>query len=147
MTVAAILKHKAQQTGPTDVAAVKPTDSIAEVSRVLAARRIGAVLVRDAAQQLLGILSERDIIRFLASHGAGALEMTAAQVMTAAIRTATPSTTVNEAMSMMTAGRFRHLPVLNGDDLVGIISIGDVVNARLRDQEHEVDSLRAYVAG
>jgi CBS domain-containing protein len=145
MTIAAILKHKSQ--GSADVASVSPTDPIAEVARVLAARRIGAVLVRDTARQVLGILSERDIIRFLASHGPGALELTAAQVMTTNIQTATPATTVTEAMSMMTAGRFRHLPVLAGDELVGIVSIGDVVNARLRDQENEVDNLRAYVAG
>jgi CBS domain-containing protein len=142
MTVAAILKHKGH-----DVAAVRPTATIAEVVALLSSKRFGAVPVRDATDQLLGIVSERDIVHSLANNGATTLEMTAGQLMTRALTTATPSTTVNEAMSMMTAGRFRHLPVLDQGRLVGIISIGDVVKSRILQQEHEVDSLKAYVAG
>jgi CBS domain-containing protein len=145
MTIAAILKHKNMTAA--SVASVSPGTSIAEVSHVLAARRIGAVLVQDAAQQLLGILSERDIIREIAEHGADALRRTAAQAMTQHPHTATPQTTVREAMTIMTEGRFRHLPVIEHGCLVGIVSIGDVVNARLQDQACEVDNLRAYVAG
>lgn len=142
MTVAAILKHKG-----TDVARVLPTDRISDVSKLLSDRRIGAVLVLDQADQLMGIVSERDIVHCLASKGSAVLDMTAAQIMTSALRTATPATTVQEAMQMMTAGRFRHLPVLDGGKLAGIVSIGDVVKTRLEQQEHEVDSLKAYVAG
>ena len=142
MTIAAILKHKGY-----DVAAVRPDMSIADVARLLAGRRIGAVVVQDAAERLLGILSERDIVGALASSGARALDMTAGQLMTREVRTATPHTTVDEAMGMMTAGRFRHLPVTEHDALIGIVSIGDVVKVRLMQQEHEVDSLKAYVAG
>lgn len=142
MTVAAILKHKGH-----DVAAVPPTQTISEVVALLSAKRIGAVLVRDAADQLLGIVSERDILHALANNGATTLDMTAGQLMTRALTTATPATTVTEAMTMMTAGRFRHLPVLDHGRLVGIISIGDVVKSRILQQEHEVDSLKAYVAG
>lgn len=142
MTVAAILKHKGHE-----VAAVAPTATIAEVAALLSARRFGAVPVRDAAGQLLGIVSERDIVHSLANNGATTLEMTAGQLMTRALTTATPATTVLEAMAMMTAGRFRHLPVLEGGRLVGIISIGDVVKSRILQQEAEVDSLKAYVAG
>jgi CBS domain-containing protein len=141
-TVAAILKHKG-----TDIASVSPTTTIAELSAILSERRIGAVLVLDAAEQLLGIVSERDIVRALAANGARTLEMTAGQLMTRALRTATPRTSIGEAMTLMTAGRFRHLPVVEGHALVGIVSIGDVVKARIMDQETEVDSLRAYVAG
>ncbi|HUZ63791.1 MAG TPA: CBS domain-containing protein [Acetobacteraceae bacterium] len=142
MTVAAILKHKGH-----DIAAVRPTATVADVTRKLSEKRIGAVLVRDALDQLLGIVSERDIVRSLAANGARTLEMTAGQLMTRVVHTATPATTVPEAMTMMTAGRFRHLPVVDEGKLVGIISIGDVVKARIMTQEHEVDSLRAYVAG
>ncbi len=142
MTIAAILKHKGH-----DVTAVRPTDTVAEVSAVLAQRGIGAVLVRDAAATVLGIVSERDIVRAIARHGARTLEMTAAQLMVTELRTAKPETTEAEAMTMMTEGRFRHLPVVKNGQLVGLISIGDVVKARLMQQEQEVDSLRAYVAG
>jgi CBS domain-containing protein len=141
-TVAAILKHKGYQ-----VTTVSPTLSIERVTGVLAEQRIGAVLVVDSAGQLLGIVSERDIVRCLAANGARTLEMTAGQLMTRALQVAHPGTTVAEAMARMTVGRFRHLPVLDHDTLVGLISIGDVVKARIMEQEGEVDSLKAYVAG
>ena len=141
-TVAAILRHKG-----TEIAHVAPTEHIDAVARMLAEKRIGAVLVLDTADQLLGIVSERDIVRALAANGPRTLEMTAGQLMTRAIHTATPQTTIGEAMTMMTAGRFRHMPVMEGSNLVGIVSIGDVVKARIMEQETEVDSLRAYVAG
>ncbi len=142
MTVACILKHKG-----ADVAHVSPTDSVAEIAALLVARRIGAVLVLDTARQLLGIVSERDIVRTIASHGAATIEMTAAQLMTVTLVTVTPSTTVAEAMALMTASRVRHLPVLDNGRLAGLVSIGDVVKTRLDQQAHEVDALRAYVAG
>ncbi|HEY2133407.1 MAG TPA: CBS domain-containing protein [Acetobacteraceae bacterium] len=142
MTVAAILKHKGY-----DVDSVRPTMGVADVACLLTRHRIGAVVVLDSANQLLGILSERDIVHALAAHGAHALEMTAAQLMTRELKTAHSSTTVAEAMALMTSGRFRHLPVMDGDKLVGIISIGDVVKARMMQQDHEVDSLKAYVTG
>ena len=142
MTVAAMLRHKGRE-----VASVQPTDRIAAVAELLTRRQIGAVVVLDAAEQLLGIVSERDIVHAIAANGARALEMTAGQLMTRALRTATPETTVLQAMELMTQGRFRHLPVLSRGELVGIVSIGDVVKARILQQDHEVDSLRAYVAG
>ncbi len=142
MTIAAILKHKG-----FEIASVPPGEAIAAVASLLSGRRIGAVVVRDPSGTLLGIVSERDIIHALVSHGAGALEMTAGQLMTRAVKTATPHTTVSEAMSLMTAGRFRHLPVMDQGMLIGIVSIGDIVKARIMQQEHEVDSLKAYVVG
>ncbi len=141
-TIAAILKHKGYQ-----VTAVEPTATIARVSEILSERRIGAALVMDRAEQLLGIVSERDIVRYLATNGARTLEMTAGQLMTRTLKVAHPETTVAEAMQMMTVGRFRHMPVMDRDVLVGLISIGDVVKARIMDQEDEVDSLKAYVSG
>jgi CBS domain-containing protein len=142
MTIAAILHHKGME-----VASVAPTAKIAEVAQQLAERRIGAVVVCDAAHQLLGIVSERDIVRCLARDGAACLTMTAAQLMTRLLHTASLATTVAEALRLMTESRVRHLPVLEHDKLVGLVSIGDVVKAELDRQAQEVDSLKAYVAG
>lgn len=141
-TVAAMLKHKGYH-----VVAVDPTVSIAHVADVLSSRQIGAVLVLDRAEQLLGVVSERDIVRGLARSGARILEMTAGQLMTRTVQTVHPDSTVEEAMAIMTASRFRHLPVMDNGTLIGLISIGDVVKARIMEQESEVDSLKAYVAG
>lgn len=141
-TVAAILKHKGYQ-----VTTVDPTARISEVAEVLSQQRIGAALVVDSDEQILGIVSERDIVRSLAANGARTLEMTAGQLMTRAVQVAHPDTTVAEAMHIMTAGRFRHLPVMDHDTLVGLISIGDVVKARIMHQDTMVESLTAYVAG
>jgi CBS domain-containing protein len=141
-TVAAILKHKGHQ-----VTTVDPTATTAQVVDVLAALGIGAVLVIDHTEQLLGIVGEREIMRAIAANGPRTLEMTAGQVMTRNLQVAHPATTVAEAMTMMTIGRSRHLPVMDQDVLVGLISIGDVVKARIMEKESEVDSLKTYVAG
>ena len=141
-TVTAILKHKGYQ-----VTTIDPTATIDDVVHVLAEKRIGAVLVIDRSQQLLGIVSERDIVMSLAANGTRTLEMTAGQLMTRALQVVRPETSVAEAMTLMTVGRFRHLPVIENDALVGLISIGDVVKARIMEQEEEVDSLKAYVSG
>ncbi len=142
MILANILKQKS---GP--IVTVAPTDTITTVVEQLSARRIGAVLVLDSGGQLLGIVSERDVVRSLARAGAATLSMTAAQLMTRELRVAAPSATVCDAMALMTEGRFRHLPVVEDGQLMGIVSIGDVVKERVSEQDHEVDSLRAYVAG
>jgi CBS domain-containing protein len=142
MTIAAILRHKG-----ADVARVAPTASIAEVAARLGQKRIGAILVMDAADQVMGIVSERDIVRAMPAHGARVLEMTAAQLMTQVLHTTTPQTSVADAMAQMTERRVRHLPVLDAGRLVGIVSIGDIVKARIDQQAQEVDSLKAYVAG
>jgi CBS domain-containing protein len=141
-TVAAILKHKGYS-----VSTVDPDVTVSTVATLLSERRIGAVLVMDSAEQMLGIVSERDIVRSLAANGIRTLEMTAGQLMTRAVQVAHPETTVNQAMQMMTAGRFRHLPVIDHDRLIGLISIGDVVKARIMQQDTVVESLTAYVAG
>ncbi|MCA7121045.1 MAG: CBS domain-containing protein [Acidibrevibacterium sp.] len=142
MTLAAILKTKGH-----DVASMRPTSTIAEVVAKLAERGIGAVLVEDTLGQILGIVSERDIVRALAVHGAATLTMTAGQLMTARPVTAAPGISVATAMQIMTDGRFRHLPVMENGKLIGIVSIGDVVKSLLAQQAQEVDSLKAYVAG
>jgi len=142
MKLSVILKNK-----PAPIISVLPETSITGVVKVLAERRIGAVLVIDSAEKLVGILSERDIVRTLAKHAAGTFDMTAAQLMTPNPTVTSPHNTVAEAMEIMSDGRFRHLPVLDNGKLIGLVSIGDVVKARIDQQEHEVDSLRAYVVG
>ncbi len=142
MTVAAILKHKNRP-----CVTVSPCTSIAEVTHVLSQHRIGAVLVCNERDDLLGILSERDIVAALAAHGASTLDQSAESLMTRHVTTAVPRTTVAEAMAMMTNGHFRHLPVVEQGRTIGVVSIGDVVKVRMNDQAHEVDQLKAYVSG
>ncbi len=142
MTVAALLRTKGY-----DIASVAPTAIVTDIARELSTRRIGAILVRDSAGQMLGIVSERDITRCIAQHGAAALTKTAAQLMTTALLTVTSSTSVAEAMGLMSDSRVRHLPVVDNGALAGVISMGDVVKAKLSEQENDLDSLKAYVAG
>jgi len=142
MTIAAILKHKGHH-----VFTIGPNAAVPEVAARLAEHRIGAILVMDDAEQVLGIVSERDIVRSLATNGSHTLEMTAGQLMTRAIHTAHPEMTVEEAMRKMTMGRIRHLPVTQDGIVVGMVSIGDVVKSRIMRQDAEVDSLRAYIGG
>jgi CBS domain-containing protein len=142
MVIAGILKGKGGV-----ILSVSPNAPVADVVQTLATNKIGAVLVVAGSGELMGILSERDIVRSLAENGAGTLDRTASDLMTSDVITASPQTTVGEAMEMMTTGRFRHVPVLDEGKLVGLVSIGDVVKAKIADAEHEVDSLRSYVAG
>ena len=141
-TIAAILRHKGDE-----VITVAPETTVPALARVLRERRIGAVLVTAPDDQLLGIVSERDIVTSLGSVGAITLEMTAAQLMTRVLSTIGPRDSVEQAMALMTERRVRHLPVLDAGHIVGLVSIGDVVKARILDQDQAVDHLRAYIAG
>ncbi len=142
MTVKAILKNK-----PPGFISVTPGMRISAVIAVLAEKRIGAVLVVEGSNKLVGILSERDIVRSLADRAANTLDMTAEQLMTPDPTIGTPSTTVAQAMEIMTEKHFRHLPIMENGHLIGLVSIGDVVKARIDQSEHEVQSLRTYVGG
>ncbi|WP_158745957.1 CBS domain-containing protein [Acidisphaera sp. L21] len=141
MTVAAILRHKNAET-----VTVTPETLLVDVATLLSQRRIGAAPVMEG-DTLVGIISERDLVHCLARHGAHALDLTASQAMTRAVQTTRPEATVVDTMAAMTAGRFRHMPVMLDGRMIGVISIGDVVKARLDEQANEVDNLRAYVAG
>ncbi len=141
MTVAQILKGKSGA-----VATVGRDLPLSDVVALLTERRIGAVPVLDGVS-LVGIISERDIVHVLASHGSAALDVKVGDAMTRTVKTTTLQTTVEQAMAAMTAGRFRHLPVMEAGRLIGIISIGDVVKARLDEQQYEVENLRSYVVG
>lgn len=140
MTVAAILKEKGH-----DVVTVHPSASLADIASVIASRKIGAVVVLGDDRALAGIVSERDVVRAVASHGEAAFRVSAADIMTRNVTTASSDTTVNEAMALMDHGYFRHLPVIEDGALIGIISVRDVVRAVIGHQAHEVDSLKAYV--
>ncbi|MDD2877339.1 MAG: CBS domain-containing protein [Acidiphilium sp.] len=141
-TMAALLKRK-----PAALISVPPDAKIREVVLVLAEKRIGAVVVQSTNNDLLGMLSERDVVRSLASNGFATMEMLASQLMTRAPTTANPTTTIFEAETLMTDGRFRHLPIVDGGKLIGVVSIGDVVKGLMDEQAHEVRSLRDYVTG
>lgn len=140
MIVANLLTQKAPR-----IISVKPDDTIAAVVQVLGRERIGAVLVRDNAG-IHGILSERDIVRSLAREGATLLDRKASDVMTSNVIFCRPEDTINHVMSLMTEGRFRHLPVKRGGEVVGVISIGDVVKARIEETEQEAQAMREYIA-
>ena len=109
---------------------------------IIAARRIGAVVVLDADRNLIGIVSERDVVKAVAEHGAAALKRTAEDPMTRDVVTVAPETPVDRAMEMMDAGYFRHLPVVQGGALVGIVSIRDLVKHRTMQQQREMERLR-----
>ncbi|MGE0116868.1 MAG: CBS domain-containing protein [Dongiaceae bacterium] len=127
------------------VITIKPDATVAATSQMLAKHRIGAVLVTNADDAIIGIISERDIVRGLAQHGGAVAELAVADLMTREVRTCTMSDTIADIMGVMTAHRFRHLPVVEDGRLIGIVSIGDVVKYRLDETKLEVESLRDYV--
>jgi CBS domain-containing protein len=127
------------------VVTMEPTATLETAINTLTEHRIGAVVVLGADRRVTGILSERDVIRALAEHGADALKQPLGQVMTRKVATCTATETVGNLMETMTNGRFRHVPVVEQDRLIGIISIGDVVKHRLQEIEQESAALRDYI--
>jgi CBS domain-containing protein len=141
MTVARILATKGRE-----VLTAQPHRTLKEVAEILAARGVGAVVIADVQGSVLGILSERDIVRAVGRRGAKALDDAASMHMTTQVVTATEDETVLATVEKMNAGRFRHVPVLKDGRLAGIVSIGDVVKYRLAEMEHEQSALREYIA-
>ena len=141
MNVAAILKQKGRAVTTAAVG-----DSVRTAAQLLASNRIGAVVVIDAVGKVVGILSERDIIRELAEQGPVCLDTSIAGVMTRAVVTCDEADTLDQLMALMTARRFRHLPVVTKGQLAGIISIGDVVKRHIADVEMEATAMREYIA-
>jgi len=127
------------------VTTIRPDATISTTSKLLSQHRIGAVLVTDAKDKIVGILSERDIVRGLSSHGGAVADLTVSDLMTRDVRSCAPGDTIADLTAVMTMHRIRHLPVLEDGKLVGIVSIGDVVKYRLDEAKLEVDSLRDYV--
>lgn len=140
MYVSDILKHKG-----SDVVTTSPGETVGATARMLNVKRIGAVVVRDAAGALVGMMSERDIIRGVALHGERALNLQIQELMTSEVVTCKPTDTIAAVMKLMTHGRFRHLPVVDDGELTGMVSIGDVVKHRLEETELEAKVLRDYV--
>ena len=141
MNIGQILKTKA-----LGVATARPEDSIEDIATRLARRKIGAVIIVGESGKVAGIISERDIIRLIADHGAKALGMHASEGMTREVVSCSKTSTLEEIMEAMTNGRFRHLPVIEDGSLVGIISIGDVVKHHTAEVELEVTAMRGYLA-
>ena len=141
MTVAAILAEKGR-----DVFTITAERNLADAVEALAKRRIGALVVVESGNRIVGIISERDIVRTLGGKGTDALDQSIGDVMTRNVITCSDGETIDSVMSRMTRGRFRHLPVAENGRLTGIVSIGDVVKARIEQVEREAEDMRAYIA-
>ena len=144
MNVKAILAAKKKLGG--DIISIEPTADLATAAKLLSKHRIGSVVILGAGERLIGILSERDIVRAVSEQGAGALALPVGQVMTRDVATCGEDDTVASIMERMTAGRFRHMPVVANGRLVGLISIGDVVKLRVEEIEGESQAMRDYIA-
>lgn len=143
MLVSQILRSK----GTDGVMTVRPDISLSEAAQVLSDHRIGSLVVSEDGTRAVGILSERDIVRRLASIGRDCLDHKVADHMTREVVTCTHADSADEILEKMTAGRFRHIPVVEGDRLVGLVSIGDVVKARLSELAMEKDALEGMIKG
>lgn len=139
MTVNAILESKGRQ-----IVSVKPDARLSDAIRLLAEKRIGAVLVMQGTR-VDGILSERDIVRVLAERGGAVLDEPVSAIMTRKVTTCSRADTVAMLMEKMTAGKFRHLPVIEEGRVVGLVSIGDIVKRRVMEYENEQEALRDYI--
>jgi CBS domain-containing protein len=140
MTVKTILSRKG-----TDVVTADPNATLGDAVKMLGQRRIGALVVTGADRRIVGILSERDVVRVLAEKGPQALAAPIAEVMTRKVMTCSARDTLSELMERMTEGKFRHLPVVEQGRLAGIVSIGDVVKSRVQEMEDESAALRDYI--
>jgi len=130
-----------------NVFTARASDKIADIVKALAEKRIGAIVVTDAAGKIEGIVSERDVVKHLAKEGASLLAKPASAIMTRNVKTCSESDDEQELMTLMTENRIRHLPVVSSGKLAGMISIGDVVKYRIECIEREADHMKAYIAG
>jgi CBS domain-containing protein len=140
MTVKAILAVKGG-----DVLTIDPTSNVGVAAKLLAERRIGALVVTGPDRRVVGIISERDIVRALAERGPSVNDAPLTEVMTRKVVTCAPTDTISSLMERMTTGKFRHLPVIEQGRLAGVVSIGDVVKHRLHEMENEQAALRDYI--
>jgi CBS domain-containing protein len=143
MLVQQILKSK----GDDGVVTVPPGTTVQNLAELLSARKIGAVVVSNDGKRAKGIVSERDIVRELGRRGAACLNDTVETLMTAKIISCTRTESTDTVLARMTEGRFRHMPVIEGDEMVGLISIGDVVKARLMELAAEKEALEGMIKG
>jgi len=129
-----------------DVINIKASDCIADAATALTKNKIGALLVVNDSGNIVGIISERDIVGGIGPHGADLHDVSVSELMTSKLVKCKPSDTVLEAMTMMTDRRVRHLPVFDGDNLAGFISIGDLVKYRISEVQAEADAMRQYIS-
>jgi CBS domain-containing protein len=141
MTVRAILSFKGRE-----CETIAPDATLGEAAKVLTEKRIGALVITGPDRRIAGILSERDIVQSCARYGVGALQQPVSSAMTREVVTCTEDETIPNLMQRMTAGRFRHVPVVERSRLSGIVSIGDVVKYRVAELEREHEALREYIA-
>ena len=124
---------------------VDERETVSGAARLLTDRRIGALVVGDESGDIAGMLSERDIVAGIATHGAAVLDQAVSELMTRKVVFCHPRDTIADVMGKMTDRRIRHLPVVDGDRLLGVISIGDVVKQRIAETENEAEALREYI--
>ena len=141
MAVAHILRQKGSA-----VVTVAPTETVQSIVDTLAQHRIGAVVVVNELGGIIGIVSERDVVRAMAGDAAGVVRKTAADIMTARVRTCSPADSETDLMQVMTESRIRHLPVVAHGKLAGMVSIGDDVKLRMETMEAESDQMNTYIA-
>jgi len=142
MNVKDILDEKGR-----DVVTIGENASVSDVIAQLADKKIGATIVATDDNRILGIISERDIVRVLSAHGAGALDMAVSLVMTRKVLVCSESHSIDHVMETMTNGRFRHLPIEEEGRLAGLVSIGDVVRKRIEQVEREAEQMKSYISG
>ena len=140
MTIARIIAQR----GRSDIIACDVATPVAQAVSVLASKRIGALPVLREGE-VVGIISERDVIYRLADHGGPCLDLPVEQIMTSPAVTVEPSTTIDEALALMTRRRFRHFPVVEDGKLIAFISIGDLVKHKMDEVRHEAEALRNYI--
>lgn len=143
MTVAKILQSK----GTSDVLTIGSDKSVSDAASVLSERRIGSLVVSDDGKTALGILSERDIVREIGRRGHGCLNETVSEMMTKDLVTCARSDRADDVLEKMTKGRFRHMPVVEDGEMVGIVTLGDVVKYRLEEVKMEKDALEGMIMG
>ncbi|MDT4947620.1 MAG: hypothetical protein QOJ37_215 [Pseudonocardiales bacterium] len=144
MRISDILRHKETASG-ADVVTISPTDTVTTLVAALAQHNVGALIAVDG-DSVIGIVSERDIVRRIAEHGADVLEKSVSEIMTTSVLSCTSGDSVDSIAETMTTRRIRHMPVIDDGTLVGIISIGDVVSSRIRQLEHDRGQLEQYIS-
>jgi CBS domain-containing protein len=128
-----------------DIFSIEPTATLSAAAKLLSTHRIGVAVIRGAGGRLAGILSERDIVRAISEHGEAALTLPVGQMMTRNVTTCGEDDSIAGIMERMTTGKFRHMPVIKDGQLVGLVSIGDVVKQRVEEIERDAEALRDYI--
>ncbi len=141
MNIASLLKAKGRA-----VATARAEASLLEIASQLSSKGIGAIVIVSERDEVIGIISERDVVKAIGARGVSALSLAVGEIMTREVISCTEDRTIEDLMGIMTAGRFRHVPVVEGGRLVGIVSIGDVVKNHIAEVEMEVSAMKDYLS-